>query len=85
MQINKQTPVAPVQAATPAQVLWTTIGAAWEKLDKKGRRMVTLQLGSTRNPFPSITFSAGDKLFLRANVKRPGKTTDPDFQICVAD
>lgn len=81
MQINKApiAPVAPVKAT-----LWTTIGAAWEKLDKKGRKMLTLKIGSTRNPFPSVTFQAGDRLFLRTNVKRPGKVTDPDFQVCVA-
>lgn len=81
MQINQ--PSAPVQAAKP-QTLWTVIGAAWKKLDKKNREMLTVIVGSKRGNVNQITFNAGDRLFLRPNVKRPNMLRDPDYQVCVA-
>ncbi len=79
MQINQ--PTAPEQ---PKQTLWTVIGAAWKRLDKKNREMLTVVVGNTRSNVKQITFNAGDKIFLRPNVKRAGKLTDPDYQVCVA-
>jgi len=81
MEINK--PAAPVQPAKP-QTLWLTIGAAWEGVDKKGRKLLTAVIGNRRNNVNQITLNAGDRMFLRPNVKRANMPKDPDFQICVA-
>ena len=81
MQINQ--PTAPV-ATVPTATLWTVIGAAWKRLDKKNREMLTVIVGNKRSGVNQITFNAGDKIFSRPNVKRAGKLTDPDYQVCVA-
>jgi len=82
MQINK--PSAPVQTAAPQPTLWTVIGAAWKRVDKKNREMLTVSIGNKRSGVESITFNAGDRIFLRPNVKRPNMQRDPDYQVCVA-
>ena len=82
MQINQ--PAAPVQTAK-APSLWLTVGAAWKRLDKKNREMLTIVIGNRRKNVSQITFNAGDRMFLRPNVKRPNMPKDPDYQVCVAE
>jgi hypothetical protein len=81
MQVNKTS--APAIAAAPVQTLWTVVGAAWKKLDKKGREMITVKIGNTREGINSITINNSDVLFLRASAKRPNMPKDPDYQLCV--
>ena len=91
MQINNpaaptQTVAAPV-VAKPA-VLFTVVGAAWKRLIK-GNEFLTISIGNIKEGImpggKSLTFNAGDKLFLRHNVKRPDKASDPDFQVCISE
>ena len=83
MQINQP---AVAVAAPIVNTLWKTIGAAWRKVDKKGREQIDILVGSARKgqePVTSVSFKAGEVIHLRVNTKRPNAPKDPDFQVCV--